>query len=924
MSDYKYFQTKHQEWPLESRHNINDRVVINLRKNLECLNDEEVSVDSLERTIRDSRRVSLKTLEWLNGKVEILRRKFSAAAASQNEQEIKIIPKPKKKLEKNDDRKISLIDGDLMEICNKYQVCGLNKYTWIAEPFENVVSEFGNLVRLNKIDIHRGGNKDAENEQLPRGILLLPLSDATGRALLDFSEMGGFSLGRGSRVAKSAMQSLSRSHCLIYLEDNRVYIKDCDSKSGTFVCGKLLGSSVPTVLNNFDFIQLGYGAGMDDSIQSMVIFLDGWNTIEFASSVQKIDSKDAYTFMQSNSADKMKLETYIKPFEFEKEKISPISIKPDVAFDHQTNVASPKLTQINSLSNSFKVQKLENNANIHNNSSETIIFERPRPVDFEQQSRELYVEAPKIIRNSYPAPIDTEKSMANKRKDYEKKEMEFYERKSDINCKKDAINTFERKKYTDSIDIPCVPDNVQARKVSIAENITINLKNTTTKAEKYDRTIESPQMHQNLKLSCEDQQLNSNQVKIVTAETRPKVTEKSIERFQEPVFQAVNEKITYVPLKNETHSSTQILDSISNIKNNIISTPNPPVPKPRKTKAKNLSKSLDNLIEVDLQDLNTNTNKANTNSVKLPMEKALAARKPSIVPVINVEIPEFLKNLNSKIPTVSPVMEWLNSIPERQIRKFTLPVQKKRMERMVEVVKKRTQFTTVVQGAFRKRYESFVDFGTATSDISDGWALATLSGTGIDSLHWTFNNFRTVWKMEALNQATGNKLILEARSKNDYNIFLEGKQIETKMMFGSAHIDVKRKFCLKFDFKIDEENFKSINADKQKDLNSDLSLPLRALEQLTYFYPHLEVPSLLIEGIPDSAASQVTLNLVTSQKEKDKCIGRLNFEMQKISWSRRSMAYAVDLDTSIIPIDSLFSDVIQSAVLLYCLIYHID
>lgn len=321
---------------------------------------------------RESRRISLTTLNWLTGKVELLRKKFAAVNLEQT------TTTGRETLKKRTMRKIENkgyeSDGDLVEICRKYQICSDNRYTWIAEPFETIVMDYGELMQANSIEIHRG-SFDGENEP-PRGLLLLPLSASTGQALLDFTEMGGYSLGRGSRVAKTATRALSRTHCMIYLENNCVYIKDCDSKTGTFVNGKLLGSSSATALGNFDIIQMGYGHNFEDYIQSMVIFLDKWNPKEFASIIQQLNSPARHSRTFSNSVSDLQLaaieaaEQQKKNSNFPSTTTSPL-------------VSSPKLTKITGHSSTYSKAQVKSKpiveADSKTDEGDAIVFERSQP-----------------------------------------------------------------------------------------------------------------------------------------------------------------------------------------------------------------------------------------------------------------------------------------------------------------------------------------------------------------------------------------------------------------------------------------------------------------------------------------------------------------------------------------------------------------
>jgi hypothetical protein len=757
MSDYQYIRKK-----FESSANPEHSVI---------------TVDELNETVRDSRRVSLKTLEWLSGKVEAMRRKFTAVSAGNHNEHSDHI----KNKQNRQNPKLSMIDGDLIDICQKYQVCGANKYTWIGEPFESLVSDFGRLIRTDQIEIHHS------HEEAPKGILLLPLSSNTSQSLLDFTEMGGFSLGRG--IAKRDSRALSRTHCMIYLEDNRVFIKDCDSKTGTFVCGRLLGSSIPTEVDNFDIIQLGYGADSQDFVQSMIIFLSKWNHKEFASSIQHISSPTS-TFSRTFS---QQLGCSLQ---------SPKS--PTV----KELISSPKLTQINS--NSKKSSPVKDSYAFDDDMNddddrETIIFERPR----------------------------------------------F------------SVNQQENIKAIHS----------------------------------------APPRQQNQQIQQQNQQHQQSQSLI--HDPHPQQEESMPSLLQSPLIKQS------IPLEE---ASDFVSEQYSR----------PPVPKPRKT-LKNLSKSAECLVEIEMSEFvdekksNEITSAASPSSGRvvktLPIQAALAARKTSIAPqIVNIEVPNFLKIENMKIPSISPAVQVLKSsgiVKTETNSKFNLPFLRKRQERL-EKYKRKAQFHTIVQGAQTRRFETFVDFGTGTSDISDGISCAK---SGADSIKSVFNNFKSTWISESINQSSGTRLFLRpmnTSSKNHY-VILHG---EAESKFATLEMDLKTKFQLKAAFSIDDRIYKQLTG---QELNPSDSLPLKALEQLSYFYPHLEIPSLLIQGAPDGDNS---ISLATSTNVQK--IGKIVFESQSISWMRRLMNFAVDLDSSIVEVNSLLSDTIQSVALLYCLRYQID
>ena len=857
-----------------------------------------INVDADGNNTRGTRRISLNTLDWLSGKVETLRKKFSAAAHEQAELEAyqKLNNNPKPKQQEIGGRKMSESDGDLLEICRKYQIASTNKYTWISEPFESIVIEYGDLLRANKIEIHRD-SIDADGNALepPRGILLLPLSSAAGQALLNFSEMGGFSLGRGSRVAKQASRALSRTHCMIYLENNRVYIKDCDSKTGTFVNGKLLGSSIPILLENFDIIQLGYGGSRDDYIQAMAVFLDDWNTKEFAASIQQLNSQQM-SFSRTLSSDSL------RTFYSDSDTEQPETTSNKKSLQTSPLVSSPKLTQITSHQVKQMVPK-----------EEVIVFEKPRLIvpELEKSPVEREPEVPKReaapiipVRKEQETPIMKSPRMPEyaEAPKIQSEDFQVRTKMRDVEAAKVLANAFiETAPSTPVKDTP-IHQDYQSIKTPVHYSSPASAKSDGYKVQYHRKD-------------------NTSGVSTTKVPSTP----------------VVQQAQTATSTHSQNKHTIPLVDTAMS--------PRPPIPRPRQMK-KGLSKSAENLIEVELEEIAQEVEKKaaiketresketrettaspiasvnKTKTAKMPLEAALSARKSSLQqPILNIEIPEFLKAENLKIPAISPAQELLASSKmmiscnQNKQRKISLPVGKKRPERIEKMRTETAQFTTIVQGANTKRYETLVDFGSATSDISDGLAHSQLNKK--DSLKSVVNNFRINLNLESLNQSTGNKMIVEANSSNGYELSVESNA--GKIRIGAVQIDWKNKLQAKVNFKIDDSVFKSISG---QEIDRDTSLPLRALEQLSYFYPHLEIPSILIQGPPQSPSDKVTISLVTSKKSTQ--VGRIVFESQKVTWARRQMVYAVDLDTSLVEIDSLLSDTIQSVALLYCLRYHID
>lgn len=875
MSDFQQARQK-----FEPKH-----FVINVNNSDNIDNQQEV------HSSRGHRRISIGTLEWLNGKVESLRRKFSAAAHEQSDLD-------RLKLSSRPQRKFSAGDGDLIEMCEKYQICGASRYTRVWESFESIVTEYGKLVSSGQVEIYRDPSMGGDQQfSCPRGILLLPLSSSAGQALLDFSEMGGFSLGRGSRVAPNASRSLSRTHCMIYLENNQVYLKDCDSKTGTFVNGKLLGSSVPTLLENFDIIQMGYGGNdSNDSnyIQAMTIFLSAWNpkdleTVSISNRKLPLQSNYSRTFSNSVSTlmhDHADDDATIP----EKKLMSPL-------------VSSPRMNRI--------IGKDDEKA--------PIVFEMPRPIsDFEITKMPTVPEIPTISPRELEDKSPKSKFVENSSKD---------------------------------VPPPLPKDPSPQRQAQIHSNVGVYHQQQAEEDQEHQEQYNynyrrqehyqpDPQEQEQYKVHYHRSQATS----IAHSPTRERAhvierteSPKTLHQVKTPLQQESQSSTAQSPLKPQISATTQ-----SNQPATLTSSPRPPVPKPRQMK-KGLSKSAEVLIEMDLQELSMDEpkepkettatriveksasetpGKKTTTVKKMPIETALAVRKSSLTPkseqVLTVDIPEFLKSENLKIPSISPAQNLLKRANfingSGKGKKLSMAVDGRRADKL-ERIRAKMQFSTIVQGATMKRFEIVLDFGSATCDISDGLAVSQVNKK--DSLQVAFNNFRINWSLEALNLSNGCRVFSNAvGGRNNYNLMLEGEG--NKFKFGSIETDL-RKATTKMTFEIDDTTFKGVTG---SEIDETQSLPLKALNQLTYFYPHLELPVIILQGIPDSPETKVSINLVTSKKSVQ--IGKLIFETQKISWSKRKMAFAVDLDSAEVEIDSVLSDSIQVAALLHCLRYHID
>ena len=862
-----------------------------------------------ESNILSQRRISIGTLEWLNGKVETLRRKFSAAAQTEAEHK-----NYREKVANRSEtgRKLSTSDGDLIEICRKYQICSENKYTWISEPFESIVTEYGQLVRSEQIEIHRDSFE--EPGMCARGVLLMPLSPSTGLALLDFSEMGGFSLGRGSRVAKKASRALSRNHCMIYLENNLVCLKDCDSKTGTFVNGRLLGSSVPTLLENFDIVQMGYGGNAEDFIQTMAVFLESWNPKEFAASSlsQQFNMQSSYSRTFSNSFATLKFDQSSEIGG--KKMVSPL-------------VSSPRLTQISGQVIAKPELSIETETDFEE-EPRAILFEKPRPCEIEEINHYSNLRTVK-------SPVDSETTISNDLTGININSSGHSNSKNTYcaNISNAHFNTSNthRNNIANIVSPPPIPKQPSPQK-------------QVKKEPRQMKELFSP-----LVTECvETVPINSLEC--------TSHTQLSNQQQQQPTESNDQFKVNYHNCLEATSKvqtpkkSSRKIDSALPLS----ASPRPPVPKPRQMK-KGLSKSAECLIEMDLQELALTENETEvedkgkllepfnvsksshnqkttgsvvtTRTVKMPLQSALAARSPPLSlqqqKVLNVAIPDFLKTENLKIPAISPAQDLLihyesaHRYSKNVQRKFGLAVSRKRGGR-IEKSRDELKFEMVVQGANTKRFEFAIDFGSTNGDISDGFALGYINGK--ESVRMTFNNFRINWAIESLNSSTKSKLILSHQDRNCHELFMEGCSGADSFKIGIVEADLKKSFA-KITFKIDDIAFKGITG---AEIDTAHSLPLKALDQLTYFYPHLELPFITFQGSPNSPHTPVLIFMGGTGNKKSVQIGKLVFEAQKISWQRRLLIFAVDLDTKEVEIHSILCDSIQMAALLYCLRCHID
>lgn len=745
MADVKYLRSSQEclDAQSEARERFN-HVVIDLKQQLSRSHDSLALPETTpkqDESVSESRRSSLKTLEWISGKVDLMRRKFSAAAASSTESSR--LASPKKPafrprvhegvMESSQSRAArGTLDGGLLTLCEAYRQCGRNSYTVISAGFDTIVATFAALVEPTHITIHH------QPDEQPRGILLFPLNDVTGQALVDFAELGGFSVGRGSQMVKQANHLLSRSHCMIYLENGRVLVKDCDSRSGTFLCGRLLGSSVPTELRNFDIVQLGYdvvvgeerqsSGATNKAVQFLVVFLAGWDAAALAGSLHRPVMSHSPTLSQSM-----------------------------LALPSDDPIGSPRLTEISAHSPSGKPVSEAGNWSINTDA----------------------------IRSAPQSPM-----------------------------------------------------------------------------KKLER----------------DEKWHASQTVPNTPRLRPG-------RSGEIVFHdyrgagAVSHATERLTGESVSHAVKELTDSLSRT---VLQQPDHSVSQSAK---RNLSRSM-----TDVQ------------------QKDAGETTP-----LTVDVAALLKTQNIKIPAVSPMLAYLQSVPRAGPGHFTLPVGKGRFERL-ERLRDKTQHHHTVTGN-NVRFESLVDFGLFSSDVSEG-AGETRRRGGLSALRYVFNNYRVAWQMEAINEATGHTLRLEKRESRGYTLSVEkggGRQL---VPLGTLSMDMTR-FVARLCFDaLDDVTVAQLEGRTTEEPSSS------ALRQLSYFYPHLEVPVVVLNGPPDADGRPATLHLQTSRESRP--LGQLFFVRHKTDWTRHNLYWALDLMTDGVVIDSVLMDAINATVLLYCLRYHLD
>ncbi len=755
----------HQEQTKEARDRF-EHVVIDLKAQMSRSGEAALVASTVIPSQQGRRRSSL---QWITGKVEQLRKKFSPTEADRNEKPLSVkLSGSSKNNAGNADNSasspLSPSDTIFLKICKKYQKSAENKYCALDFAFDDLITQFSGL--LEDIEMIETG------DELPRGVLLFPLSEATGLSILDFEQVGGYSLGRGSKLVQRGQENISRSHCLIYLNRDGLAVKDCDSHTGTFVCGRLIGSGVVVPLESFDIVQLGYSQrGPQETVQFLVVPLRNWNGRKFGEQMQSV--------------------------------ASPISF-----------------TQSPTLSNSaFALNKIEFEQGFEQKQT------KPKQMVYEEKPKQMiYEEKPKQVV-------------------YEEREPQL-------------------------IPAPQIQSNVRERRPMTAVT--------------FEETLTIPK-HAKESTSMQKQ---SSPVSAI-APISPWSIATQAEFFEESRLST--------PLVTDNSSPTLTEISSKSSSKEQTDFPAPPMrPKTRVTK-KNLTKSFEEL------------------NAPLPAATQFTVKN-------SIEVPEILKAAKvNEIPTISPITEWLLSAPlaTKTAHCLSIALLEKRAQRL-QKMRKLGEFSTLPIGASTVRFENFLDFGLFTSDISDG-AARTWRGSSKECIKWAFHNYRSTWELEGIDLQSGTKLIFKAQDRNKYSVHLAAGACEEVIPIGHFAMDVKRRMIGKMVFNIqNDENFNKLSGKQSP------SSTLQALRQLSFFYPHLKTPTLLLKGAPSGPESSVHLSLEASDSGESKSVGRVRFENHRISWTKHAMTWATDLDSAVLEAESVLTNLIHGSVLLYCLRYHLD
>ena len=815
-----------------------EHVVIDLKSQLSKSGDAALVAATVlqedQKVPQQERRRS--SLQWITGKVEQLKKRFTPIEAEKPPLSIKsppvIKPSPAKQTPTKNHHQhqqqqiLSPSDALFLKICKKYKKCAENKYCALDFAFDDLITQFSAL--FENIEMVES------TDELPRAALLFPLSDATGLSILDFEQVGGYSLGRGSKIVQRGQENISRSHCLLFLNRDGLAVKDCDSHTGTFVCGRLIGSGVAVPLENFDIIQMGYSQrGPQDNVQFLVVFLRNWNGRKFGEQMQSV--------------------------------ASPISL-----------VQSPTLSR-SALDLGERVLEREPTFKIFTQSP-VAVEERPVKTNIEERLVKTNIEERPVIAYAEEHPLPFFANEQPKTYVEERSVKQSYSRSYVEEREPPGIQSF--------VAPPQPQSNIRERRPF--DSVTTSANPSPLTQEPSARSHHNSPVEKSIAIPASAPATVQSSTPVQAAQTLSPWSIATQAEFFEPSKVSTPLSTTSSPTLTEIGTKNSSKEQSEEV------IPAPPMrPKTRIVK-KNLTKSIEEF------------------NAPVPAAAQFTVKSP-------IEVPEILRAAHvSEIPAISPITEWLLSAPMQAKRSHSLSIalMEKRPARL-QKMRKLAEFSTLPIGASTVRYENFLDFGLFSSDISDG-AARTWRGSSKESMKWAFHNYRGVWEVEGIDLGSGTKFLFSAQDQNRYSVSVAGGSSEEAVQIGQFGMDAKRRMMAKMVFNLTSDSaFNKLSG-------KETSNTLQALRQLSFFYPHLKTPALLIKGAPIGPESSVHLSLEGPEAGESKSVGRVKFENHRITWTKHSMTWATDLDSGVLEAESLLADLLHGAVLLYCLRYHLD
>jgi hypothetical protein len=726
-------------------------------------------------------------------------------------------------------------DADLLKICTNYRRCSHNRFTSIKEPFDEIVNNFGDLIigpdrahDSHAIHIHR----QTTSNPLPNGVLLFPLNGATGECLIDFSEVTGFTIGRGCRLVKHPNPLLSRSHCMIFVEkEEAVFVKDCDSQSGTFLNGKLLASSTATSLNNFDIVQLGYPIAGDNgqtntaAIQFLVVFLAAWRGV----------SHEKLAEMAASAA------------------LSPAS-------------------------NSLKLCKTLSASTLHLDSPNTL-------ADNPIHSDPVPETALSLAPNSPNSPMLSEITANQPRQKTQSTLPSASVRTEHLRASLGAVQSLQSA-------VPLEPNaaNPVPRSDPIQWNDPIqrvNLSQSSPLVQKDDPVAVARIPMRPLSSPLAPSPRHASQ-------TAPALrTVHSIQPSSETAHEAV--PVAELP----TEETEDVSFTLSASKSDGIML--------EKSRAKkNLSRSIEELIAEDQgltsPELVSEAFVNKTRGVCVKVDEAAKRLEDEEKQRIIAMLPPGIK-----IPKTSPLSRFL-ALPMESSSALANPlasvlsVDKERIQR----IEKRLLFVSPCTTS-----TILFDFGSFISDISDGAAIAYTSRK-LPSVQLAFNNYRNDWQI--IGHIAGTELRIEpAIYSNVYSLSIRNANSMEPIHLASIRFNRRKsahEYGAQVDFDIADEDFRKFSG-------IEPPIPLSLIHKLALFYPSLKTPRLRFIGMPIGA------NHVRIRNEKDDEIGTLLLAERKSDWSKHSAIMSLNLADDGLNEISLMRPVIEATALLYTLRYHL-